>query len=185
MAPTLLNFVDARLPFVFVPDWSTEAVARLELGNTRNGSYSGIAGGVRAYQRHAIDLGTLIKGYRYGGELELETLSVSGESLGGYDILRVGGFAGLDGMLTAADFPMYWATDLSLSPLAFGQVGISGSKKSLGSFSALSLRAELVSISSTRFEWGGAVETINLSAKAGRSISQSDMRFLALLRYGF
>lgn len=185
MATTLLNTIDMRYPMSFLPGWSSDVLARLDFGNTSEGSYTGLGAGLRAYQRQRMELSEIIKGMRYGGEVQFDTLSVSGDAFGGQDLLKLVGFGGVDGMVTAADFPLYWSVDLGLSPLALGQMGVKGKKKSVGSYSHLFLRAEVVSVSSQEFEWGGGFDYGTSSMKAGSNLSQSDMKVLGLLRYRF
>ena len=75
--------------------------------------------------------------FRAGGIGDFSTRNVSGSDFGGADLLRLGPFAGVSGLLKQVPYGLTWTLDVSLPLFGFGQVGYNGSKKSASSITGL------------------------------------------------
>jgi hypothetical protein len=185
-SPLIFNYLAMQKQYALVEGWDFDGLARLGFGSTSDGSYLLLGAGMRALQRMPLELDGFSQSVRYGGELIFETASVSGESYGGADLLTLTGFAGLEGLQYVFDQRLLWRGDLFISPFAFGQAGVGGSKKSVGGYMGYGIRSEaILTDSSSDLEWGGGLEIAMASFKAGSTIKKNDNKLYLLARWKF
>lgn len=148
-------------------------------GDTKNGSYSmidfAVAGTLHTVQ--ALPGLGFFPNHYWGAFVGYRSLGVSGRELfGGFDVLSVGGTAGVYSNYRQLnpDFIARASIDLKLAPLGFGQVGLAGEKQQLGSY--LGLMATGKFLAQTRHNkavWFGPRLDLSWQSLGAKGTSQS------------
>jgi len=178
----LIDHLVASTSIPWSSDIDIEMDGRLDFGATKNDGYVGL--GVAGRGIHTMSLSGLpavISNVRVGGAAEITSMSVQGEGFGGGEMLLLSGLAGIAGEGSwDPELPLKWTADFYLTPLGFGQLGYSGSKKSIGQVFGYALKTHAyLPADSGSITWGGGFDYINNSVKAGGTINWSEIRIFA------
>ena len=187
----LLNHVEAEATRLVGDRLHGEASLALDFGSTKNGSFMGIEADAAVFHRDDLkfDLGGSDSKWFGGGLARISTLGVSGERYGGMDQLVFGGILGAESRTEFFKRPLAMKASIHLIPLAFGQIGASGKKRSIAALLETGIKLSGIFLTANPQEWefGGELSYSDSSYAVGsnKSLHSFDYSMLGIARYKF
>lgn len=156
-------------------------------GSTSNGKFFSYDSHAKIYWREDVAPGDLLGHWEAGGVGRFSGMSVEGESFGGGDFIRGGGFGGIGGTLAFGEGrqAFEWSSQLDLLPLNVGRFGYKGSQKRVESTFGWQIALSVFQATGAPLEFGGRFrllsETMTLSDNSRPQLNQHYLE--ALLRF--
>ncbi|WP_141731045.1 hypothetical protein [Oligoflexus tunisiensis] len=168
----LLNRVDLAATQDIASDVEAIARAHLRFGSTAKGSYFGLGLGFEPLYYMPMRTAVLpsLDRVMVGALISFESLAVSGEPLGGWDVISLSPAVHLQGSYHVVSMAQNFDYDLSgrLTPIDIGEVGVAGKKRKISDSFTLDLEANVIQKAKAQdWEWGAmlgySTGTMNLS----------------------
>lgn len=150
----LLNSFQVKYGELLDETMGWEALGRLELGDTSNGSYGGFGAGGSFFYRLHLDAPSYLQ---LGGRLEFYSIGVSSERYGGEDVFKIVPYGKyidrtyLDFLGSEIEYYGY----LDYSPLASGKVGLRKAKQNVSGYSGWHLKVGASMVAPNPDIWWG------------------------------
>jgi hypothetical protein len=171
----LLNHADISAVLPFPEKMPLEIHGELGFGPTAHGSFVSFLGRARLNFIESLRIRPLgLEKLSLGPSVSFQTLSISSERFGGYDLLQLGGYIKAAGQTQMGEDQLEWVADFSVLPFSMGQAGLGGRKYDIDSTSDVTLKGTLYlpKDAGSALQWGAALGLQSSSYGAGsRSIS--------------
>jgi len=187
LPPWLFNHFGANVHGAISEAMAYEGGAFLSLGLTGN-QYMG--GGLAGRGIYKLNLGGAlpVSTLRFGADAVIETLNVPDGEIGGGNFVTIGGFAGAADVGRFLDQDVEWTSDLFLTILGLGQVGVAGTLESISGVLGYGLRGNVFAVEgANKLEWGAGFKygTQTISYGSGGSIKFDEIMLQLNARYRF
>ncbi|MBC7658767.1 MAG: hypothetical protein H7249_03580 [Chitinophagaceae bacterium] len=182
LSPILINQVGARAEHNLDATTTTIVSAHVQSGSTAKGSYFGLALAGEYLFKIASPNAIIpsLDRLLVGGHAEIETVGVTKEKFGGTDAIHLAPVVHAQGSYHIVDMVQTIDYDVTamILPFNFGNAGIKGNTKQLGSGMGFDVEAQVLAKSKTeQWEWGGLIglRQMNEDLSSG-SLSTSTFR---------
>jgi hypothetical protein len=177
-----LNRVDLGATQDIIPEVEAVARAHLRFGSTAKGSYFGFGLGFEPLYHMPLRTPVLpsLDRVMVGALISFESLAITGERLGGWDVISFSPAIHLQGSHHVVSTAQNFDYDISgrLTPIDIGEVGVAGKKRKISDSFTLDLEANVIQRGRAQeWEWGGMLgySTGTMNMNQG-SINTSSLR---------